>query len=58
MGYAVQVWGFSAAWPILGAVSLLALGATAFMRGEEELVTSASLRRSGAADAAPSVKTL
>jgi len=37
MGYAVQVWGFTAAWPILGAVSLLALGATAVMRGEEEL---------------------
>lgn len=37
MGYVVQLWGFSAAWPILGAVSLLALGATTVMRGEEEL---------------------
>lgn len=35
MGYAIQTWGFSAAWLILGAISLVALGGTLLMRGEE-----------------------
>ena len=37
MGYAVQTFGFWAAWLFVGAVSLFALVGTAFMRGEEEL---------------------
>ncbi|MGH2451059.1 MAG: MFS transporter [Candidatus Limnocylindria bacterium] len=37
MGYAVQTWGFSAAWLILGAISVAALGVSFVMRGEEQL---------------------
>jgi len=39
MGYAVQTWGFSAAWLILGAISVGALAITFVMRGEEDLVS-------------------
>ncbi len=38
IGYAVQTWGFSAAWAVLAAVSLAALAVTFVMRGEEDLV--------------------
>ena len=38
MGYAVQTWGFAAAWIFVGLVGALALAGTAVMRGEEELV--------------------
>ena len=37
MGYAVQTFGFWAAWVFVGAVSAIALVGTAFMRGEDEL---------------------
>jgi predicted MFS family arabinose efflux permease len=37
MGYAVQTFGFWAAWLFVGAVSAVALVGTAYMRGEEEL---------------------
>lgn len=37
MGYAVQTFGFWAAWLFVGAVSAIAFIGTAFMRGEEEL---------------------
>jgi len=37
MGYAVQTFGFWAAWLFVGAVSALAFVGVAFMRGEEEL---------------------
>jgi predicted MFS family arabinose efflux permease len=37
MGYAVQTYGFWAAWLFVGLVSVVALIGTAFMRGEEEL---------------------
>jgi NNP family nitrate/nitrite transporter-like MFS transporter len=37
MGYAVQTFGFWAAWVFVGAVSAIAFVGTAFMRGEEEL---------------------
>jgi predicted MFS family arabinose efflux permease len=37
MGYAIQTWGFSWAWLILGAISAAALGVTFVMRGEDEL---------------------
>ena len=37
MGYAVQTYGFWAAWFFVGLVSVVALVGTAFMRGEEEL---------------------
>jgi predicted MFS family arabinose efflux permease len=37
MGYAVQTFGFWAAWLFVGAVSAIAFVGTAFMRGEEEL---------------------
>jgi predicted MFS family arabinose efflux permease len=37
MGYAVQTFGFWAAWLFVGAVSLVALAGTVFMRGEEDL---------------------
>jgi nitrate/nitrite transporter NarK len=37
IGYAVQTWGFTAAWAILAATSLAALGGSFVMRGEEEL---------------------
>jgi predicted MFS family arabinose efflux permease len=37
MGYAVQTFGFWAAWLVVAAVSAMALIGTAFMRGEEEL---------------------
>lgn len=36
MGYAIQTWGFSWAWLILGAISTGALAVTFVMRGEEE----------------------
>ncbi len=35
MGYAIQTWGFAAAWLILGTVSAVALVGTLVMRGEE-----------------------
>jgi predicted MFS family arabinose efflux permease len=35
MGYAIQTWGFSWAWLILGAISTAALAVTFVMRGEE-----------------------
>lgn len=37
MGYAVQTYGFGAAWAFVGAVALLAFGVTFLMRGEEDL---------------------
>ncbi len=37
MGYAVQTFGFWAAWLFVGAVAALAFVGAAFMRGEEEL---------------------
>lgn len=37
MGYAIQTWGFSWAWLLLGAISATALVITFVMRGEEEL---------------------
>lgn len=37
MGYAIQTWGFSWAWLILGAISAAALAITFVMRGEEEM---------------------
>ncbi len=37
MGYAVQNWGFGAAWAVLATFSLAALAGAALMRGEEEL---------------------
>jgi predicted MFS family arabinose efflux permease len=37
MGYAVQTFGFWAAWLFVGAVSAIAFVGTTFMRGEEEL---------------------
>jgi nitrate/nitrite transporter NarK len=37
IGYSVQTFGFWAAWTLLGVLAALALAATAFMRGEEEL---------------------
>jgi hypothetical protein len=37
MGYAVQTYGFAAAWAFVGVVALAALVITFFMRGEEEL---------------------
>jgi nitrate/nitrite transporter NarK len=37
MGYAIQTWGFGAAWAFVGAVGAVALAGTAVMRGEEEL---------------------
>ncbi|MDQ2914991.1 MAG: MFS transporter [Chloroflexota bacterium] len=37
MGYAVQQYGFSAAWTLVGAAAFLALLGSAVMRGEEEL---------------------
>ena len=39
MGYAIQTWGFSWAWLILGGISAAALAVTFVMRGEEELGT-------------------
>lgn len=36
MGYAIQTWGFSWAWLILGFISAGALGVTFVMRGEED----------------------
>ncbi len=36
MGYSVQVFGFWAAWTMLGVVAAIALAATAFTRGEED----------------------
>lgn len=38
MGYAVQTFGFGAAWGFVGAVAVLALAVTFAMRGEEDLV--------------------
>ena len=37
MGYAVQTYGFGAAWSVVGAVALLAFAGTFAMRGEEDL---------------------
>jgi len=37
MGFAVQTYGFAAAWIFVGAVALLAFGGTFAIRGEEEL---------------------
>lgn len=37
MGYAVQTFGFWAAWVFVGAVAAIAFAGVAFMRGEEEL---------------------
>jgi len=37
MGYAIQTWGFSWAWLILGFISTGALAVTFVMRGEEQL---------------------
>jgi predicted MFS family arabinose efflux permease len=37
MGYAVQTFGFWAAWLFVGAVAVIAFVGVAFMRGEEEL---------------------
>lgn len=37
MGYAIQTWGFSWAWLILGGFSAAALAITFVMRGEEDL---------------------
>ncbi len=37
MGLGVQVFGFWAAWAMLGILAAVALAGTAFMRGEEEL---------------------
>ena len=37
MGYAVQQYGFTAAWGFVAAVAVIALGVTFVMRGEEEL---------------------
>jgi predicted MFS family arabinose efflux permease len=37
MGYAVQTFGFWAAWLFVGAVAAIAFVCTAFLRGEEEL---------------------
>ena len=37
MGYAVQTYGFAAAWVFVGVVASLALIVTFFMRGEEDL---------------------
>jgi len=37
MGYAVQTFGFWAAWLFVGAVAAIAFVGVAFMRGEEEL---------------------
>lgn len=36
MGYAIQTWGFSSAWLLLGSVSVVALCGTFVMRGEEQ----------------------
>lgn len=38
MGFAVQTYGFAAAWAFVGAVAALALAATFVLRGEEDLV--------------------
>lgn len=40
MGFAIQTWGFASAWGLLAAISLLAMGATFVMRGEESLVSA------------------
>jgi predicted MFS family arabinose efflux permease len=40
MGYAIQTWGFSWAWLILGGISAAALAITFVMRGEEDLATA------------------
>ncbi|MDE3192069.1 MAG: MFS transporter [Chloroflexota bacterium] len=37
MGYAIDTWGFSVAWLILGLISVFALVVTLVMRGEEDL---------------------
>src|SRR5438093_6822042 len=37
MGYAVQTWGFGAAWAFVGLVGAVPLAGTAVLRGEEEL---------------------
>ena len=42
MGYAIQTWGFSAAWLLLSVLSIVAFFATFFMRGEEQYGVVAS----------------
>ncbi len=42
MGYAIQSWGFSSAWLILGLLSIAALAVTFVMRGEEQLVSDSA----------------
>jgi predicted MFS family arabinose efflux permease len=37
MGYAVQTWGFAAAWIFVGLIGAVALAGTVVMRGEEDL---------------------
>jgi ACS family hexuronate transporter-like MFS transporter len=39
MGYAVQTYGFAAAWMFVGAVAIVALAVTVLIRGEEELLS-------------------
>jgi nitrate/nitrite transporter NarK len=44
MGYAVQTYGFAAAWLVVGLVAAIAFAGTFVMQGEEELATRASPR--------------
>ena len=37
MGYAVQTWGFGAAWTVVGLIAAIAFAGTLVMRGEEDL---------------------
>jgi len=37
MGFAVKMYGFTAAWAICGGIALAALVVSALMRGEEDL---------------------
>lgn len=47
MGYAIQTWGFSAAWLLLAAISVLALAGTFVMRGEEQFAAASSGEAAG-----------
>ena len=40
MGYAIQTWGFTSAWLLLGVISTGALAVTFVMKGEEELAAA------------------
>jgi hypothetical protein len=40
MGYALQHYGFSVAWTLVGVAALLALFGSLVMRGEEELAAA------------------